>query len=184
MSPSSSFHRSVESQPRVDFFPSDLIETLVSGGLIALGQLFVLSSFYKLGITGTFLGDYCGIFMEERVTGFPFNVLENPMYVGSTLSFLGYSLYNGSYAGLLITAEVFIVYMIALQFEGYVQRKQSSRIQGCDLRQGAVSCCESVRMLICFASVIVLSSPVCSPYTTQIYAERDASRKGKGKKAQ
>jgi hypothetical protein len=53
---------------------------IVAAVLVGLGQLFVLSSFYRLGITGTFLGDYCGILMDERVTGFPFNVLDNPMY--------------------------------------------------------------------------------------------------------
>ena len=41
---------------------------------------------------GTFLGDYFGILMKEKVTGFPFNVLDNPMYVGSTLLFLAHSL--------------------------------------------------------------------------------------------
>ena len=135
-----SFHKSVAEQPQHSFFPSEELRLAVSGGLFAIGQLFVLSSFYKLGVTGTFLGDYCGIFMDARVTGFPFNVLENPMYVGSTMSFLAYSLYYGSWAGLLITAEVAVVYVVALMFEG--------------------------------------------PYTTQIYLERDAARKGKGKKAQ
>lgn len=40
-----------------------------------------------------FIGDYFGILMDERVTGFPFNVCENPMYVGSTLNFLATALW-------------------------------------------------------------------------------------------
>ena len=36
--------------------------------LFLLGSLFVLSSMYMLGITGTFLGDYFGILMDEMVT--------------------------------------------------------------------------------------------------------------------
>jgi phosphatidylethanolamine N-methyltransferase len=59
---------------------------------MAIGFTFVLSSMYKLGITGTYLGDYFGILMEERVTSFPFNVLDNPMYVGSTMAFFGNAL--------------------------------------------------------------------------------------------
>ena len=57
--------------------------------LLGLGQLFVITSIYALGITGTYLGDYFGILMSHRVTSFPFNVLSDPMYVGSTLAFLG-----------------------------------------------------------------------------------------------
>jgi len=44
-------------------------------------------------VTGTFLGDYCGILLDAKITGFPFNVLDNPMYVGSSMSFLGTSLW-------------------------------------------------------------------------------------------
>ncbi|KAJ2779634.1 hypothetical protein H4R18_003896 [Coemansia javaensis] len=86
--------------------------------LVAAGMLLVLSSTYALGITGTFLGDYFGILMDERVTGFPFSVLENPMYVGSTLSFLGTSLWCAKPAGVLVTAYVWLVYSVALRFEG------------------------------------------------------------------
>jgi methylene-fatty-acyl-phospholipid synthase len=131
--PPLSFHKSVESQPQSAFFPSEVLRQAVCGGLFLVGQLFVLSSFWRLGVTGTFLGDYCGIFMNERVTGFPFNVLDNPMYVGSTMSFLAYSLWYGSWAGLLITAEVAIVYHIALKFEGpyttqiYIERDQARK---------------------------------------------------------
>lgn len=40
-------------------------------------------------VTGTYLGDYFGILMSARVTGFPFNLFSDPMYVGSTFAFLG-----------------------------------------------------------------------------------------------
>uniref|UniRef100_A0A8C2CEC6 Phosphatidylethanolamine N-methyltransferase n=1 Tax=Cyprinus carpio TaxID=7962 RepID=A0A8C2CEC6_CYPCA len=60
--------------------------------LMALGSVFVISSFMALGVTGTFLGDYFGILMDQKVTGFPFNVMENPMYWGSTANYLGLAL--------------------------------------------------------------------------------------------
>ncbi|KAI8588387.1 phospholipid methyltransferase-domain-containing protein [Geranomyces variabilis] len=86
---------------------------------IVIGNILVLSSMYKLGVTGTYLGDYFGILMEERVTGFPFNVLDNPMYFGSTLCFLGGALWRGSPAGLVLTLFVYVVYAIAVDvFEG------------------------------------------------------------------
>lgn len=120
-----SFHKAVADQPQGNWFPSETLKMAVCGGLFGLGQLFVLSSFYRLGVTGTFLGDYCGIFMSERVTGFPFNVVENPMYVGSTMSFLAYSLWYSSWAGLLIAATVAVVYVVALKFEGSTDTQRS-----------------------------------------------------------
>ncbi|KAH3678453.1 hypothetical protein WICMUC_001470 [Wickerhamomyces mucosus] len=86
-------------------------------GFFAIGNVLVLSSMFALGVTGTYLGDYFGILMKERVTGFPFNIVDNPMYVGSTLSFLGTSLYFGKAAGLFITLVVHLMYTIALYFE-------------------------------------------------------------------
>lgn len=62
-------------------------------------------------------GDYFGILMKERVTGFPFNVCDNPMYVGSTCTFLATALWYKSPAGVLLTGVVYIVYKIALSFE-------------------------------------------------------------------
>ncbi|KAI6125346.1 hypothetical protein EDD16DRAFT_1690910 [Pisolithus croceorrhizus] len=44
-------------QPRVPLFPKPSA-TLVPVPIFAVGQVFVLSSTYTLGITGTFLGDW------------------------------------------------------------------------------------------------------------------------------
>ncbi|XP_064376172.1 phosphatidylethanolamine N-methyltransferase isoform X2 [Dromaius novaehollandiae] len=86
--------------------------------ILAIGTLFVVSSFLALGFIGTFLGDYFGILMEAKVTSFPFSVLDNPMYWGSTAVYLGWALMNASPAGLLLTAVVAISYTIAMLYEG------------------------------------------------------------------
>jgi phosphatidylethanolamine/phosphatidyl-N-methylethanolamine N-methyltransferase len=103
--------------------------------LFVLGQTFVVTSTWSLGITGTFLGDYFGILMDARVEGFPFNVLRDPMYVGSTMCFAATALWcvpcsrslkhvliiSCRYerpVGLFITLYVYVVYTIALKFEG------------------------------------------------------------------
>lgn len=104
-------------QPHVPLLPGPLA-TLVPVLLFVVGQVFVLTSTYALGITGTFLGDYFGILMNDRVEGFPFNVLRDPMYVGSTLCFAATALWYERPAGLLITLYVYIVYLIALRYEG------------------------------------------------------------------
>lgn len=90
---------------------------LAGYALLAFGNILVISSTYRLGITGTFLGDYFGILLDEMVTGFPFNVTSSPMYTGSTLSFLGTALLFGKPAGLVLTAWVYIVYQVALRYE-------------------------------------------------------------------
>ena len=76
-----------------------------------------MTSMWALGVTGTYLGDYFGILMDEMVTGFPFSVCSAPMYYGSTMSFLGTAVLFGKPAGVLLTAEVLLVYLIALRFE-------------------------------------------------------------------
>ncbi|XP_061764862.1 phosphatidylethanolamine N-methyltransferase isoform X2 [Nerophis ophidion] len=85
---------------------------------IVLGSLLVVSSFLALGFTGTFLGDYFGILMDDKVTGFPFSFIDNPMYWGSTSNYLGLALVGASPVGLLLTAIVALVYKIAIGFEG------------------------------------------------------------------
>lgn len=91
--------------------------TYAAYALLAVGNIFVVSSTWQLGITGTFLGDYFGILMDDIVTGFPFNITSAPMYYGSTMSFLGTALLYGKPAGFLLTLHVLFVYLVAIQFE-------------------------------------------------------------------
>ncbi|XP_038147002.1 phosphatidylethanolamine N-methyltransferase [Cyprinodon tularosa] len=86
--------------------------------LIVLGTVLVVSSFLALGFTGTFLGDYFGILMDEKVTGFPFSVIENPMYWGSTANYFGLALIGASPVGLILTAIVALAYKVAIRYEG------------------------------------------------------------------
>ena len=79
-------------QPHARILPAPL-DTLIPVALFVLGQTFVVTSTWALGITGTFLGDYFGILMDHRVEGFPFNVLRDPMYVGSTMCFAATALW-------------------------------------------------------------------------------------------
>ncbi|KAI8826844.1 phospholipid methyltransferase-domain-containing protein [Fimicolochytrium jonesii] len=112
------FTVAMDHQPVTELLDHSFIKMYAVASM-AVGNVLVLSSMFKLGITGTYLGDYFGILMEKRVTGFPFNLIENPMYFGSTLCFLGGALWRGSPAGLVLTAVVYLVYAIAVEsFEG------------------------------------------------------------------
>ncbi len=57
-------------------------------GITGMFKLYIISPWSDHLSAGTFLGDYFGILMSKKVEGFPFNVLDNPMYVGSTMIFL------------------------------------------------------------------------------------------------
>lgn len=104
--------------------------------LVICGNILVLSSMWALGITGTYLGDYFGILMDEMVTGFPFNVTDAPMYYGSTMSFLGTALWFGKPVGVVLTGLVFVVYKVALSFEDpftagiYAKREREEKAKG------------------------------------------------------
>ena len=107
------YSQALESQP----YYAPVHQPLVAYVLFSVGSILVLSSMYALGVTGTYLGDYFGILMDAPVTGFPFNVTGSPMYWGSTLNFLAVALYSGKVAGLLLTAEVYVLYWFALRWE-------------------------------------------------------------------
>lgn len=63
----------------------DPIIHAVSGAAFVMGLTFFIGAYYRLQITGTYLGDYFGILRDERITKFPFSVLDNPMYDGSSI---------------------------------------------------------------------------------------------------
>ncbi|KAI8898513.1 methylene-fatty-acyl-phospholipid synthase [Globomyces pollinis-pini] len=101
-------------------FPLMAEPAVIAFGYIisTIGSMFVLFSMHSLGIHGTYLGDYFGILKTERVTGFPFNVVEHPMYYGSTMCFLGGAIWHCSPTGVLLSAWVLFTYLVgALGFE-------------------------------------------------------------------
>ena len=63
---------------------------LISTVLFLYNKVAFLKAIMELNYI--FAGDYFGLLLKKRVTGFPFNIMNNPMYWGSTMNFLGYSL--------------------------------------------------------------------------------------------
>lgn len=111
------FNVALDSQPKWPVLYENWI-LLLGYGCILFGMTLVLTSYWALGFYGTFLGDYFGILMDRRVTEFPFNIFNDPMYVGSAFSFLGTSLIKASQTGIFLTIFVVICYRIATYFEG------------------------------------------------------------------
>lgn len=111
------YHNALMEQPEWTVLTDSLYVKLLAFTAFGYGNVLVILLMYVLGVTGTYLGDYFGILMEERVTGFPFNVCDNPMYVGSTLCFLGSGLWYGRPTGVLVLGFVYIMYRVACTFE-------------------------------------------------------------------
>lgn len=116
-----SFIRDLIFDAAVATYPTIAVPTPVvwlGYAMIVCGMVLVVSSYWRLGFTGTFLGDYFGILMAARVVGFPFNVTDHPMYHGASLAFLGRAIVAGSPLGVVLSMVVFAVYRVAAEFEG------------------------------------------------------------------
>ena len=85
--------------------------------IYAAGIILVVGSSIRLKIVGTYLGDYFGILFPNRITGFPYNITDSPMYDGSVLNFLGHSILYRSPVGVMLTIWVWIIYRIGCMFE-------------------------------------------------------------------
>lgn len=82
------------------------------------------------------LGDYFGLLMSKRATNFPFNIMNNPMYWGSSMNFLGYSLRWDFFKNCFVCAHfVYICELIllfrcpqaAVVFRGPHEKKKKRR---------------------------------------------------------
>ncbi|KAF6026364.1 PEMT [Bugula neritina] len=96
---------------------NDLL-VIVEYCIVAVGGLLVVTAFFRLGWFGTWHGDHFGLLLDEKVTAFPYNVVEHPMHVGGTLNFLGLALGTRSLVGLLLTMWVKGVYYVTELVEG------------------------------------------------------------------
>jgi phosphatidylethanolamine N-methyltransferase len=95
----------------------ELITMIIGYSLIGIGFILNFFSFYRLGIHGIYYADYFGILFNEMVTAFPYNVLSNPLYVGSTMLFFGNAFVYKSPVGILLSILARIMYKIASYLE-------------------------------------------------------------------
>jgi len=113
------FKLALEEQPKIAELNSYYFVTVIPYTLAAIGLVLVLTSFWTLGITGTFLGDYFGILLKDKIDGFPFNVFEHPMYTGSTLIFFASAFSYRNLAGFILATLAWVCYQVAARyFEG------------------------------------------------------------------
>jgi len=108
----------------------ELIINILAGILLVIGNTLVFGAYYRLGLIGTYLGDYFGFLLPEKVTGFPFNVSSCPMYDGSSINFLAFAIYNRSIVGGAVALFVYICYHVACIFEDSFTEKIYAEAEG------------------------------------------------------
>lgn len=104
-------------QPSIKDWEHSAAWNAIGGAVFVVGLVFFVGAYLRLGVAGTYLGDYFGIFREERITAFPFNVLDNPMYDGSSIFHFGEGMLNHKPAGMLMAVWLFVCYRIGCIFE-------------------------------------------------------------------
>ena len=102
---------------RLDFL-QNAVGLSVGYLIIGVGLFLVATSYWRLGFYNTFLGDYFGILMDAKVTAFPYSVVDDPMYWGTSLFYVGYAICYASPVALLLTVFIGISYAITAKVEG------------------------------------------------------------------
>jgi methylene-fatty-acyl-phospholipid synthase len=89
--------------------------------LLAIGQILNFLCYYRLGYLGIYYGVCFGIPIEW-CTEFPYNKIQDPQYIGSTLSYLGYTIARGRLLGYSGIACLFVglSYYLASRLESYL----------------------------------------------------------------
>ena len=127
------FHYMTDNNSKWDVLEGSVGAVAFGYLFIGVGGVLVLMSTWRLGFFCTFLGDYFGILLDTRVTGFPFNAFADPMYWGSFFIYVGDSLQRASAVALLLSLFIGLSYVIAMKFEGpftamiYAKREQDKK---------------------------------------------------------
>lgn len=101
--------------------------------LMIIGLIIVAFSFYRLGLRGMYFGDHFGFLFKEKVVSFPYDVFDNPQYVGTCSFFTGLSFTHLSPAGIFLTLFINVTYSFLNHFESaklaifYPPEKDESR---------------------------------------------------------
>lgn len=112
------FNRAVSNNPTIQFSDNvELIISVFSYLLMFISFIIVAGSYWQLGIHGIYYADYFGILMDEKVTAFPYNILDNPLYVGAQMLFLSKALLNKSPTGIILFVLASIMYRVASYLE-------------------------------------------------------------------
>lgn len=106
------FNEAMNNNKHIEYGVWQPLAILLGYAMVLIGGGLVTLSFYRLGLRGMYFGDHFGFLFKEKITAFPYNYIDNPQYVGTTILFSGASIAHGSAAGLFITLLVNVLYKI------------------------------------------------------------------------
>ena len=109
------FHYMAVKGTKLHFFEANVGATTAGYLIIVLGVSLVLSTHWRLGFFGSFYGDCFGILLHAKVTEFPYNILDHPMYWGSFMIHFGGAIVCASAVGFLLSLAIGLSYaMVAV----------------------------------------------------------------------
>lgn len=106
------FNEAIDRNLHIEYGKFEIPLVTISFPMMAIGLVLIFGSFYRLKMRNMYFGDHFGFLFEEKITSFPYNYVDNPQYVGTTLFFLGYSVFKHSPAGMFISLVIFVLYKI------------------------------------------------------------------------
>jgi methylene-fatty-acyl-phospholipid synthase len=111
------YYLTLNSQPTFSY--GQLNQMVFTSGVFisAFGLALIIASVFRLGVGGVYYSDYFDLKMDFTVNVFPYNIVKDPLYVGTTLCFFSYAILKGSPAGFFLTVLVSYMYLVALRFE-------------------------------------------------------------------
>lgn len=105
-------HKAMTDNIHLNYGPFEIPLQIIAYLMIIVGSIFVIMSFYRLGLRGMYFGDHFGFLFKERITQFPYNCVDNAQYVGTTTLFIGLGISHHSPAGIFIAVLIDILYRI------------------------------------------------------------------------
>eukprot|EP01133_Synstelium_polycarpum_P002515 gene2515-2874_t len=96
-------------------FPQEFAD-LLGNSCFIFGVLLNLWTLHGLGIKGMYNGDSFGHIMDAPVTSGVYQIFNDPQYVGTTISCLGYAIRYQSLHGFACTLLMGIVFYVSVKF--------------------------------------------------------------------
>ncbi|GAM26998.1 hypothetical protein SAMD00019534_101730, partial [Acytostelium subglobosum LB1] len=109
---------------QIELFP-DEFATLLGNSCFIFGILLNLWTLHALGIKGMYNGDSFGHVMDAPVQSGVYQLFNDPQYVGTTISCIGYAIRYQSLNGFICTALMGLVFYISVK---YVEGPHMNRI--------------------------------------------------------
>jgi methylene-fatty-acyl-phospholipid synthase len=106
------FNEAVNNNIKISYGIFEVPIQIACYSAMAFGLVLLTMSFYRLGMRNMYFGDHFGFLFKERITSFPYNIVDDAQYVGTTFFFMGFSLCYHSPTGVFLTLVINVLYKV------------------------------------------------------------------------